>query len=118
MDMQDSHPDIIALDQKGVFKHIKAIVLGRMAEPEFKSDLQKLNYIFGRQKEQEKMSSVFEYLISDAIKERLAKNDPLYILKVDNLGHNVKTNPIIVPIGGKTIIHPDKKIEFVGPFVE
>jgi len=118
MDMQDSHPDIIALDQKGVFKHIKAIVLGRIAEPEFKSDLQKLNYIFGRQKEQEKMSSVFEYLISDAIKERLAKNDPLYILKVDNFGHNVKTNPMIVPIGGKTIIHPDKKIEFVGPFVE
>jgi muramoyltetrapeptide carboxypeptidase LdcA involved in peptidoglycan recycling len=117
MDMEDSHPDIIALDQKGIFKHIKAIVLGRIAEPEFKNDLQKLNYIFGRQKEQEKMSSVFEYLISDTIKERLAKNDPLYILKVDNFGHNIMRNIMIVPIGGKTIIHPDKRIEFVGPFV-
>ena len=118
LDMEDLHRVIISLDQKGIFKHIKALVIGRMAEKEFKDEVKKFNFIFGRIKEEEKVDHSFEYLISETIKERLAKNDPLYILKVDNLGHNVKTNPMIIPIGGKTIIHPDKKIEFVGPFVE
>jgi muramoyltetrapeptide carboxypeptidase LdcA involved in peptidoglycan recycling len=116
--MEDLHRVIIALDQKGLFKHIKALVIGRMAEQDFKNELKKFNFIFGRIKEEEKADHVFEYLISDTIKERLAKNDPLHILKVDNLGHNVLRNPMIIPIGGKTIIHPDKKIEFIGPFVE
>jgi len=118
LDMEDLHRVIIALDQKGLFKHIKALVIGRMAEQDFKDELKKFNFIFGRIKEEEKADHVFEYLISDTIKERLAKNDPLYILKVDNLGHNVLRNPMIIPIGGRIIIHPDKKIEFVGPFVE
>ena len=118
LDMEDLHRVIIALDQKGVFKHIKALVIGRMAEQDFKDEVKKFNFIFGRIKEEEKVDHIFGYLISDVIKERIAKNDPLYILKVDNLGHNVSRNPMIIPIGAKTIIHPDKKIEFVGPFVE
>lgn len=115
LDMEDLHRVIIALDERGVFMHVKALVLGGMDEKGFDSAWNKLNGMFGDKK---KVDHMFEYLISDVIEERTEQRDPLYILKVDNLGHGIYKDHMILPIGAKTIIEPDKTIKFVGPFVE
>ncbi len=115
VDMEDLHRIIISLDQRGLFMHLKAVVLGAMDERSFEKAWNKLNFLFGDKK---KVDHVFEYLISDVIEERTEDRDPLYILKVDNFGHGITKDPMILPIGAKTVIHPDGKIEFIGPFVE
>jgi muramoyltetrapeptide carboxypeptidase LdcA involved in peptidoglycan recycling len=115
VDMEDLHRIIISLDQRGLFMHLKAVVLGAMDERAFDKAWNRLNFLFGDKK---KTDHVFEYLISDVIEERTKDRDPLYILKVDNFGHGIHKDPMILPIGAKTIIHPDGKIEFIGPFVE
>lgn len=117
MDLEDLHRIVIALDAKGVFRKIKALVIGKMNEKKLGGDYKRINSIFNREPE-EKFANVFEYLISDVLKKRMEEKNPLYILKVENFGHGVDKNPIILPIGGKAVIHPDKKIEFIGPFVE
>jgi muramoyltetrapeptide carboxypeptidase LdcA involved in peptidoglycan recycling len=117
-DMEDLHRIIVALDERGVFRHIKALVIGRFDKAEIKKGFQKFNRIFGKETSpEEKPDRVFEYLLSDVLDYRKKAGNPLYILNVDNFGHGVEKNTMLVPIGGKTIIHPDKKIEFVGPFV-
>ena len=115
IDLEDLHRIIIALDERNIFMHIKALVIGRMNEKAFSQSWDKLNSIFGRK---DKSEHIFEYLISAIIEERIEERDPLYILRVNNLGHGIEDNPMIIPIGAKTIIHPDGKIEFIGPFVE
>jgi len=114
-DIENIHRIIIALDERGVFRHIKALVIGKMDEKEFGINLNKFNFIFGKKDGGE--GYIFEYLLSGVIQERFEKNDPLYILKIENLGHGLEKNALIIPIGGKTIIHPNKTIEFQGPFV-
>lgn len=114
-DLEGLHRLISALDEKGVFRHIRALVIGKIDEESFKISFRKLNFIFGRQKQ--KAEHVVEYLLSDTIKARLKEKDPLRILKINNFGHNIKKNLLIIPIGAKTIIYPNKKIEFQGPFV-
>jgi muramoyltetrapeptide carboxypeptidase LdcA involved in peptidoglycan recycling len=116
VDVEDLHRIVIALDERGIFRHIKALVIGRMDEKAFNSDYKRFNFLFGEKKE--RADHIFEYVLADTIQERAEANDPIYLLKVSNFGHNVKTNNMIIPIGAKTIIHPDKTIEFVGPFVE
>lgn len=119
IDMEDLHRIIVALDERGVFRHIKALVIGRFSEIEMARGFKKFNKIFGKtDDEEEKPDRVFEYLLSDVLTYRKKSGNPLYLLSVDNLGHGVEKNTMLVPIGGKTIIHPDKKIEFIGPFVE
>jgi muramoyltetrapeptide carboxypeptidase LdcA involved in peptidoglycan recycling len=119
-DMENLHRIVSALDEKGIFQNIKALVIGkisgRMYEKDFRITFKKLNLVFG--KYEEKPEHVFEYLLSGVVRERMKQNNPLYILKVNNLGHGVTKNAMLIPIGAKTIIHPDKKIEFVGPFVK
>lgn len=115
VDIEDLHRILISLDAKGVFMHVKAVVLGAMNERLFSSSWSKLNSLFSSH--QKMVDHLFEYLISDVIEERIEQRDPLYILKVDNFGHGVGA-PMILPIGAKTILHPSGKIEFVGPFVE
>lgn len=117
VDMEDLHRIIIALDERNIFMHIKALVIGRMDEKGFSQAWEKFNSIFGH-KQKNQNDHVFEYLISDIIEERIEERDPLYILKVDNLGHGVENEPMIIPIGAKTIIYPSGEVEFVGPFVE
>lgn len=117
MDLEDLHRIVIALDAKGIFKKIKALIIGKMNEKKLGGDYRRFNTIFSREPEI-KFDNVFEYLISDVLKKRIEEKNPLYILKVENFGHGVDKNPIILPIGGKTILYPDKKIEFSGPFVE
>jgi len=117
MDLEDLHRIVIALDARGVFKKIRALVIGKMNEKKLGSEYRRFNDIFNRENEM-KFTNVFEYLISDVLQKRMEEKDPLYILKVENFGHGVYKNTMILPIGGKTILHPDKKIEFIGPFVE
>jgi muramoyltetrapeptide carboxypeptidase LdcA involved in peptidoglycan recycling len=120
LDMEDLHRIIISLDQKGVFMHIKAVVVGSMNERSFKKSWLFFNRAFTNEKMADHM---FEYLISDVIEERTQDRDPLYILKVDNFGHKDERgrdiyNEMIIPIGAKTILYPNGTIEFKGPFVE
>jgi len=115
LDLEDLHRVIIALDERGIFMHIKALVLGTMDEKGFDSTWNKLNSIFGDKK---KVDHMFEYLISDVIEERTEDRDPLYILKVDNFGHGIIKDHMILPIGAKTTLYPDGKITFTGPFVD
>jgi muramoyltetrapeptide carboxypeptidase LdcA involved in peptidoglycan recycling len=119
-DMENLHRIVSALDEKGIFKSIKALVIGKitgkMYENDFRITFKKLNLVFG--KYEDKPEHVFEYLLSGVIKERIKQNNPLHILKANNLGHGVTRNAMLVPIGAKTTIYPDKKIEFIGPFVK
>lgn len=118
-DVEELHRIIIALEARGVFQHITALVVGRIDERGHTDTLRKLQLLFGKRPTQVKdVKNIFEYLISDIISDRIKERDPLYILKIDNFGHGVRKNNLIIPIGAKTIIHPDGKIEFVGPFVE
>lgn len=116
LDAEDFHRIIIALDQRGIFRHIRAIVMGRMDEPDYAAFEKRLSRIFGKPKDQFK--HLIQYLLNDAVRERAAAGDPLFILHADNLGHNVLRNAMIVPIGGKTMLRPDCRIEFNGPFVQ
>ncbi|MEK7512053.1 MAG: LD-carboxypeptidase [Patescibacteria group bacterium] len=115
VDLEDLHRILISLDAKDVFMHIKAVVIGAMDERLFKQSWTKLNFIFGKRLQ---VDHIFEYLISDVIEERNDLREPLYILNVDNFGHGIFKDQMIIPIGAKTIIHPDGRIEFEGPFVE
>ncbi len=117
--IEDLHRVIISLDERGVFRHIKALVIGRFNKSEMEKGFKKFNKIFGKeQSQEEKPDRVFEYLLSDVMAFRKKSGNPLYILAVENFGHNVEKNTMLVPIGGKTTIYPDKKIEFTGPFVD
>ncbi len=120
-DIEDLHRIIIALDARGIFKHIVALVVGRMDDREHARDIQQ--FLFGRNpkksNEVKGMKNVFEYLISDVIDDRMEEHDPLYILKTNEFGHMKENNAkkMFVPIGARTRIHPDGTIEFIGPFV-
>jgi len=116
IDMEDLHRIIIALDERNIFMHIKAIVLGAMDEKSFSRTWSSLNFMHN--KKGAPVDHIFEYLISDVIEERIEDRDPLYILKVDNFGHGIDKDQMILPIGAKTTIYPSGKIEFTGPFVE
>ncbi len=115
VDLEDLHRIIISLDERRIFMQIKAVVIGVINERSFAQSWTKLNFIFGKKLQ---VDHIFEYLISDVIEEREENEDPLYILQVDNFGHDVFKNQMIVPIGARTTIYPNGKIEFHGPFVE
>ena len=116
IDIEDLHRLIIALDERGIFRHIRALVIGDMDQKIFSLDLRR--YHFSYTTHQEDMDNLFEYVLGDVIKERKLDGDPLHMLKVSNLGHFVKKNPMIIPIGAPTTIFPDCHIHFQGPFVE
>ena len=119
LDMEDLHRIIISLYQKGVFMHVKAVVLGLMNEKSFRKSWMQLNRTFTNESMADHM---FEYLISDVIEERTEDRDPLYILKVNDFGHEDPAHgakdQMVIPIGAQTTLHPDGTIEFKGPFVE
>lgn len=119
VDAEDLHRIVIALDGRKIFRSIRALVVGKMDEKDYAAAGRRFNFIFGRQPKKEPSDRHFiEYLISETIEYRKKIGDPLHVIKVDNLGHNVADWPMILPIGAKTVIHPDGRIEFLGPFVE
>jgi muramoyltetrapeptide carboxypeptidase LdcA involved in peptidoglycan recycling len=118
MDSEDLHRLIISLDQRGVFRGIRALVIGKMDEEDYASKIKKFNLIFGKRDNHKSFDHYIQYLLSETLAEREKENDPLYILKIENFGHGGPLNPIIIPIGGQVVIQPNKKIKFIGPFVE
>ncbi|MDO9510090.1 MAG: LD-carboxypeptidase, partial [Candidatus Magasanikbacteria bacterium] len=60
MDLEDLHRIVISLDQRGIFRHIKALVIGKMNEKELDGDYRRFNSIFNREPA-EKFGNVFEY---------------------------------------------------------
>ena len=122
-DIEDIHRIIIALDARGIFRHVVALVVGRMKDRHYTQNLQRLLFgkPAGKQADELVVKNVFEYLISDVITDRIKELDPLYILKINNFGHfgnQMNTKNMFIPIGARTRIYPDGKIEFIGPFVE
>jgi len=115
LDAEMFHRILIALDQRGVFKQIRALVVGRVDEPDYAGVAKKFDAIFGRR--EEKPHHYVEYLLSETIAARKKAGDPLHILKVENFGHNVKKDLMVVPIGADTVLQPDRTVEFHGPFV-
>lgn len=116
MDVEDLHRLIISLDERGIFRHVRALVIGDMDQKIFTLDLRR--YHFSYVSHQDNMDNLFEYMLGDVIKERNLDGDPLHMLKVTNLGHFVKKNPMIIPIGAPVTLYPDGHIQFQGPFVE
>lgn len=152
LDAEDFHRIFISLDSRRLFRHIRAIVVGRMDDRELANAERKFDQIFGAVKppamplltapstpanpaaaaapaapaqseapqalSTEWAAQFIMYQLSEVIEDRQKNNDPLHILTVKNFGHGVTKNPLLIPIGGKTAIHPDGTIEFTGPFVK
>jgi len=130
LDAEDFHRIFISLDSRRIFRHVRAIVVGRMDDRELASAEKKFDQIFGSAKPPaptaegiqelttEWAAQFIRYQLSEVIEDRQKNNDPLHILTVKNFGHGVTKNPLLIPIGGKTAIHPDGTIEFTGPFVQ
>lgn len=117
MDEEDLHRVIIALDERGLFKHIRALVVGEFREKIFKNSIFS-RFLWSSKTNTDNVDNLFEYILSDVIAKRSDNNDPLNILRVTNLGHHKHANPMIIPIGAPTTIYPNGHIEFHGPFVE
>lgn len=126
LDAEDFHRIVVALDQRRLFRQCRAIVIGRMDDRDYASAERKFEKIFGHHEPSdtasheltsESVPHYIQYLLSEVIEDRVESNDPLPILNIKNFGHGVTKNPIIIPIGGKTMLHPDGRIEFIGPFV-
>ena len=115
LDAEDFHRIIIALESRGIFKHIRALVVGRMDESDYASMSRKFDAIFGNS--EAGLHHLIEYLLADVLRERQSSGDPLPILKVENFGHAVKGQCLMVPIGGRCILKPNACVEFPGPFV-
>ena len=117
-DVESLHRIITALDARGMFKNIRALVVGNFETKKLTTNFTKFARLFGiATKEEEKPTHVIMYLLQNTLNNRKKAGDPLFILNVDDFGHKAKFNPMIVPIGGATILSPDKKIKFIGPFV-
>ena len=70
MDSEDLHRLIISLDQRGVFRGIRALVIGKMDEADYASKSKKFNLIFGHQKEDKPFDHYIQYLLSETLEER------------------------------------------------
>jgi len=115
VDLEDLHRVIVAMDEKGIFRNIRALVIGRIDDRKIAMNFRRLNRIFGDG--QESPHAVFRYLLQPVITARAKAKDPLYILKISNFGHGVKKSPLLIPVGGRASISPDGRIDFPGPFV-
>ncbi len=117
-DVESLHRIITALDARGMFNNIRALVVGNFETKKLTTNFTKFARLFGiATEEEEKPTHVIMYLLQNTLNNRKKAGDPLHILSVDDFGHREKLNPMIVPIGGATILFPDKKIKFIGPFV-
>ena len=117
-DIEDLHRIIIALDARGIFKHIVALVVGRMNDRSHTRSIQQL--ILGKHKPEQQevkgIKNVFEYLISDVIDDRMEEHDPLYILKINEFGHYQPH--AFLPIGARVLVDAtNKKIEILDNFL-
>ncbi len=106
-DAETLHRQLIALDARGVFKNIRALVIGELNEVPSP----------GQTKVHQPFETHIESLLSETLAARTATGDPLYILKVTNFGHEIGGDEIILPIGATCTIQPNTSLSFAGPFV-
>lgn len=105
-DAETLHRQLIALDQRGIFRNIRALVVGHLRERPSP----------GHTKIERPFESYLEALLEETLTARAADHDPLYILHADDFGHELPGGQLILPIGAQTTIHPDRTIVFAGPF--
>lgn len=117
-DVEGLHRIITSLEARGVFNRIRALVVGKFEMRKLATNLTKIARLFGvKAEEEEKPTHVLLYLLQNVLEARKKENDPLYILNIDNFGHGETPSPIIIPIGGKTVVTPEPEVRFIGPFV-
>jgi len=115
-DIEDLHNSIMILRNRGILHKVRALVLGGMSEETLPGHKKDSPVIFAQR---EKYSNKeIPYWLNDLLETRKRKGDPLHILKIDNFGHRIIKNTLILPIGAKTVITPDRRLTFNGPFVQ
>jgi len=119
LDAEDLHRVIVSLDQRGVFRHIRALVLGSFELYSRGSYMSYLRSLLGRRGETELTAhQVILYLLQETLAEREAAGDPLPTLFADHFGHHDTATPMIIPIGSSTALSPEGSVRFSGPFVD
>lgn len=116
VDAEVFHRIIASLDARGVFKQIRGLVIGRVNEPH-RSLFVRIAESFRGIPRGEPWAYI-EHILEETLSARRDAGDPLPILKVENFGHGVDENLMIVPIGSEVVLKANGDVEFTGPFVE
>ncbi len=103
IDVEDLHRSLAALRRHDVFKRVKGIVVGSLAAYSPDSAYKK--------RQREALSFVKNYL-EDVLAERRRAGCPLPILAVSNFGHNIRRNPMAIPVGGRVTISRNRNLTF------
>lgn len=115
-DMEDLHLAINSFKRRKIFQKIKCLVLGELSYAPVPGHLKNFPVKFAQKEKY--INKAFVHLIKDELDKRDKQGRPLPILKINNFGHDIFKNNLILPIGAKTAISPSKKITFHGPFVK
>jgi muramoyltetrapeptide carboxypeptidase LdcA involved in peptidoglycan recycling len=115
-DLEDLHLAINSLKRRNVFQEIECLVLGELSYYPVPGHLKEFPKKFAQQEKY--INKVFIHLIKDELEKRDKAGRPLPILKINNFGHDIRKNNLILPVGGKVTISPSKKITTLGPFVK
>lgn len=115
VDVEDVHRMLVSLDARGVFDGIRGLVVGRIDEPWCERVRRFMKGPPGtwRRRPVDLLTSV----LRETLAARERRGDPLSILRVDRFGHGVESGSMMVPIGARATLSPDRTIEFIGPFV-
>lgn len=116
VDMEDLHLAINSFKRRKIFQKIKCLVLGELSYSPVPGHLKSFPVKFAQKEKY--INRAFVHLIKDELEKRDKQGRPLPILKINNFGHAIFKNNLILPIGAKTTISPSKKIIFHGPFVK
>lgn len=115
-DLEDLHLAINSFKRRKIFQKIKCLVIGELSYSPVPGHLKNFPKKFAQKEKY--INRAFIHLIQDELDKRDKQGRPLPILKINNFGHGVLRNNLIIPIGAKTTISPSKKITFHGPFVK
>jgi muramoyltetrapeptide carboxypeptidase LdcA involved in peptidoglycan recycling len=103
VDVEDLHRLLAALRRHNVFAGIKGIVIGSVSPPG--------KSLFPKRQQRDAVRFIRSYL-ADVIRDRRRQGYPLPILTVNNFGHDIRRNLMVVPIGGRVTISRSKRIFF------
>lgn len=115
-DLEDLHLAINSFKRRNIFQKIKCLVLGELSYLPVSGHLSEFPKKFAQKEKY--INKAFIHLIKDELAKRDKDGRPLPVLKINNFGHDIFRNNLILPIGAKTTISPSKKIIFHGPFVK
>ncbi|MFH1759062.1 MAG: LD-carboxypeptidase [Patescibacteria group bacterium] len=114
VDLEDLHLAINSFKRRKIFQQIKCLVLGELSYSPTPGYLKEFPRKFSQKEKY--INRTFIHLIEDELLKRDRWHKPLPILKINNFGHDIFKNNLILPIGAKVSISPGKKIVFYGPF--